>query len=155
MQLDNFEGCNLLSQSPAPGPLCGSPTTCLNHLFALLKIRRLGPLLSSLRAISICSQVCPPAFLLKVRQLWTPLCFSLHPKPQLMTKESHQGEDVRCRTNCRQTACSNGGHTTTSPNAETLTSYKSANLAIQKTSSVFSNLMVCFVQLLNVCSCAR
>jgi len=56
-------------------------------------------------------------------------------------------------TNRMQTACSNDGQTETSSNAEILKSYKIAHFAIQKTSSFFSNLMACCVQLLNASSC--
>jgi len=62
---------------------------------------------------------------------------------------------VRHGTHCRQMARSNDDQTVTSPNAENPKSYKSAHFAIQKISSLFSNLMACFMQLLNTPSYDR
>jgi len=55
------------------------------------------------------------------------------------------------KTNCRLTLHANNDRQMTAlPNAETPKSYKSTPLAIQYISSLFCNLMVCYMQLLNI-----
>jgi len=71
--------------------------------------------------------------------------YSKNLKP--MMKKSYQGEDVRCRMDRRQTAHSNDSQMAASPNAEKLQRRLFSN---PMDSSLFSNIMVCCMQLLSI-----